>query len=189
MPFIAIDSKGNRVDITRLEDPRLEYQKGDLHCQLCGEPMYPRVRKGYISHFVHYGDCKSEKFGIREKETNEHLFGKQEIARMLREQLPDQSILIEYEVPLIEISRIADVMITFPMGWRITHEIQLSPIAEEEIAERTRDYGSIGIDVIWWLGEKAAARVRDWCVGEFGRVYIIKFVRSDHEQLVNPANL
>ena len=42
-------------------------------------------------------------------------------------------VSLQYEVRIPEIKRIADIMVTFPFGWQIAHEIQLSPISIENL--------------------------------------------------------
>jgi competence CoiA-like predicted nuclease len=186
MPFIAIDKiSGKRIDITTIEKPKQTLRDGQFVCQLCEQPMFIRSGDIRITHFYHKAVCHSDIFVPQERETEEHLFGKKEIARMLREQFNNQHVLIEYERPLKEIRRVADILITYPMGWRLAQEIQLSDISEKEIEERTNAYESIGIDVIWWLGKKVRLSTRDWCIERFGRVYTIKIIRDSTDRAIS----
>lgn len=183
--FIAINQNtGERVDITTIENPRITLENGLFLCQLCGQPMFIRGGGFYIHHFCHKVLCQSDEYGHREKETPEHLFGKHEIAKMLHEQFDGQSVKIEYEVPLKEIKRVADILVTYPMGWRLAHEIQLSDISKEDIEIRTSDYESIGIDVIWWLGEKIRNEVKNLFVERFGRVFTVKVSRTSQDESI-----
>jgi competence CoiA-like predicted nuclease len=86
---------------------------------------------------------------------------------------------------LPEIKRVADILVTYPMGWRLAHEIQLSDITKDEIDIRTSDYESIGIDVVWWLGEKIRNEVRNWSIERFGRVFTVKVSRTTQDQSIS----
>lgn len=180
MPFIAIDkNSGNRIDILTVSNPRTTLKTTDCICQLCGEPMFMKAGPLIRPHFAHYADCTSE-YKIGHAETPEHLFAKMELKQLLKEQFSNlEHIEIDYEVPIPEIKRIADVMITFPMGWRMAHEIQLANITTEELEERTNDYLRAGIDVYWWLGKSADnLSNRSWCIDEFGFSLSINFITN-----------
>lgn len=87
---------------------------------------------------------------------------------------------IDLEVPLYDIGRQADVMMSMPNGWKEAHEIQLSSITTDELRQRTVSYREAGIHVVWWLGEKAATPAnKNWCCDTFGDVRIIEFARDD----------
>ncbi len=80
------------------------------------------------------------------------------IAKTLKAELPEYSLAqIEYEFPIPEVRRIADVVAKFPNGWIVAHECQLASITVEELEKRTEDYLYAGVDVIWWLGKAADA--------------------------------
>lgn len=176
MPFIAkLKSTKERIDITHFENPRLEINKNDCICQLCDEPLF--IKAGFIisAHFVHYsGGCESDY--ERKAESEEHRLAKRKIAAYFRNTYQDRNILIELEKPLPEIKRVADVLITFPGGWQIAHEIQLSNITIERLAERTTDYNTIGIDVVWWLGKAANTETnKEWCWDAQGGYFLLRF--------------
>lgn len=178
MPFIAKNKKtGERIDITTLDNPKAIFKAGDCICQLCNSPLNVRsqhFRSGYKirSHFYHRGDCDGE-FEAH-PESPEHLFGKiylREELRKLYSQWAD--VEIELEVPIRmdwrPKGRIADIMVTWPMGWREAHEIQLASITPEKLQERTDDYERCGINVTWWLGGRAEnPSNREWCIRIFG---------------------
>jgi competence protein CoiA len=186
MPFIAIDeTTGNRIDITMIEKPRTTLQCGKFICQICRQPLFIRAGDKYLTHFYHRTTCHSKTRRECEKETPEHLFGKREMMQMLREQFNGQKVKIEYEFYLEEIDRIADILVIYPMGWRMAHEIQLSNISKEEIEERTNDYESVGIDVVWWLGKKVGIETRDWCKERFGRIFTITISRDDEDHAIS----
>jgi len=177
MPFIAIDKNtGKPIDILEISNPHLTLKKSEFICQLCGEAMFLKAGPILRPHFSHFADCKSD-YKTGHSETANHLFAKMELKRILRAQFSNlENIEIEYEVPIPEIKRVADVLVTFPMGWRMAHEIQLSSITLEDLEERTNDYFRGGIDVYWWLGESAdIPSNRMWCVKKFGFSLSISF--------------
>jgi competence CoiA-like predicted nuclease len=174
MPFVALhkDSK-ERIVILNYENPRANLKSGDCICQMCEAPLI--VRSGLIRrpHFAHYGDCKTDY--RYHPESIEHLSCKHEVAETLKrtfKSYADTKIAYEYRIP--EIMRVADIMITFPMGWRVVHEIQLSSITSRELEERTNDYLSAKIDIVWWLGRSANTPANlSWCLRNIGYVYCI----------------
>lgn len=176
MPFIALNRSTNeRINITRLTSPRRELKAADIVCQLCGSPMVVKAGLVMRPHFAHKAKCTSD-FCTHPESLN-HRTGK----HFLAENLPriyggmfDVAPMIEY--PIKEVRRVADVMLCFPNGWRVAHEVQLSPITTEELEARTQDYLLAGIDLFWWLGGKADTPAnRTWCHRRFGVVGKIEF--------------
>ena len=58
MAFIALDlDTRERIDITKIEQPRLTLQKGKVICQLCEQPMI--IKAGILRehHFAHVAKC------------------------------------------------------------------------------------------------------------------------------------
>ncbi len=170
MPFVAEHKEtGARIDVTHAENPRLEIDQEQCVCPLCGGPF--TLRAGLIRrpHFAHrVAQCKSQY--RTHPESAAHLEAKWFLKHHLREEFPEyMTATIEFEVKLEPIWRIADLMVTFPSGWRQAHEIQLSSITTEELQERTNDYTAMGIDVVWWLGHHADTEInRQWCIETFG---------------------
>lgn len=169
MPFIALERTTRaRIDITQYAQPRQSIPADSIICQLCEERMV--IKNGLIvrAHFAHYRQCTSEYEA--HPESAEHLAGKEAVARALRTEFSeyfDADIQLEYRVP--EARRVADVMAVFPMGWRVAHEVQLASITTEQLTQRTADYASAGIDVVWWLGKSADTPAnRRWCEAQFG---------------------
>jgi competence protein CoiA len=143
-------------------------------------------------HFAHYGDRECSSDYACHPESPAHRLGKKAVARFMREQFQEYATpVIEYEVPVPEVKRVADVMITFPMGWRIACEVQLAREDQAQLAERTKGYAQAGIDTIWWLGKEADhALNRTWCINTFGVSYRISFstVESDDTLAVIEAS-
>jgi competence protein CoiA len=169
MPFIAmLKSTGERIDITTIANPRAALTSGECLCQLCRTPMI--VKAGLIRqhHFAHVGRCPSD--FRSHPESPEHREAKRYLASHLREWYTEYADAhIAYEVPIPEVKRIADILVIFPMGWRVAHEVQLAAITTEHLQERTNDYTLAGIDVVWWMGKSADTEAnRAWCRCTFG---------------------
>jgi len=169
MAFIARHKDTReRIDITRYARPRDELQAGRLICQFCDQEMI--IRHGMIvrAHFAHKVACTTPYVG--HPESPEHRFGKMLVAEHLRQEVAEYSdARIEFEFPIPEVRRIADILVIFPNGWRVAHEIQLASITVEYLQQRTEDYLRAGIDVVWWLGKSADTPAnRAWCEQYFG---------------------
>jgi competence CoiA-like predicted nuclease len=127
-----------------------------------------------VKHFAHQVRCSSP---LAMPESPQHLLGKWYIAEHLRAELEPYAVAeIEYEVVIPEAGRVADVLVTFPEGWRVAHECQLASVTTGELQERTEAYGRAGIDVIWWLGRQAATQQNlTWCATTLGIAYQLHF--------------
>lgn len=184
MPFVAKDKiTGKRVDITKLEKPRLMLQADSCICQLCEKPMVIKAGLHRRAHFAHHkGECVSdyERDPDTSPESPQHLAAKDWLRGMLPTHYVEyRDARLEFEVPIIEVRRVVDLLAVFPTGHKVAHEIQLSPITPEVLQQRTDDYEQAGIDVVWWLGKSAKTEAnQDWCMQTFGLVFII-----DHEQI------
>ena len=180
MPFIAIHKEtGKRVDITDIKQPKLKIKSGDCLCQLCSEPLI--LKSGFIraTHFCHYKNCDSDY--ISHPESKEHLEGKRYLYDMLCKIYKPyfDTSLIELEKKVPEAGRVADIMVTFPMGWRVAYELQISPITTKSLEERTNSYGKNGIDTIWIFGGKADTETnRDWSITRFGFYYVLQIYKE-----------
>jgi competence CoiA-like predicted nuclease len=169
MPFIAIrKATGERIDITAIEYPRAALTSGECLCQLCGAPMIVKAGLVRQHHFAHAGRCTSDYQS--HPESPAHREAKRYLVTHLREWFKEyENTRIAYEVPIPEVKRIADLLVTFPTGWRVAHEVQLASITTEQLQERTNDYTLAGIDVVWWLGKSADTETnRAWCRCTFG---------------------
>jgi hypothetical protein len=71
------------------------------------------------------------------------------IQTWLKGLLPDGEAVLEH--PFLPICRVADL---FWEKQRLVFEVQCSPISEEEVQRRMRDYRALGIDVVWVLDDR-----------------------------------
>lgn len=169
MPFVAKrKGTGERIDITTIEHPREILRSGECLCQVCGAPLIVRAGLVRQHHFAHTARCTSD-YSCH-PESPAHREAKRFLATHLRAWFKEYtSPIIEYEVPIPEVKRIADLLVTFPTGWRVAHEVQLASITTEQLQERTNDYTLAGIDVVWWLGKSADTPAnREWSRRIFG---------------------
>lgn len=171
MPFIALHKETReRIDITQIERPRDVLKSGDCVCQLCDARLI--IKAGFVmrAHFAHYASCDTDYH--TQPESQEHREAKVFLATRLKEAHKEYaSAVIEYEVPIPEVKRIADLLVTFPTGWKVAHEIQLASITSEDLEARTNDYARAGIDAVWWLGKSANTPAnRAWARKTFGYV-------------------
>lgn len=174
MPFIAIDNTGNRIDITRIENPRMTIDPKNVFCQLCQQPMM--IRSGLIrsAHFAHRSVCTSEY--DHHPESQDHLLGKQYVYEYLRSLDEYSDCEFQFEYKIESGKRIADLMMISPTGFMVANEIQLAQITTEKIKERTLTYYEQGIDVWWWLGKSAyTAANTNFCIRTTGHCYLITF--------------
>ena len=169
MPFIALDkTTKERIDITKIANPRAELKSGDVICQLCETPMI--VKAGLIKrpYFAHYARCESDY--EQHPESEEHLRGKEIVAAQASTWFNElTNAKPHYEVKIPEVRRVADVLFQFPNGWRVVCEVQLASITIEHLQKRTDDYLRAGIDVYWFLGKRAASHTNlAWSTSTFG---------------------
>lgn len=170
--FVAHSAAGARVDITRVLNPSALKGRA-FTCPQCGKPVFVRAGAQRAAHFSHHRQCVP--LYDAHPESPEHQAGK----RLLKALFQGAGIThepFEFEVPVPmpwrARGRIADVLVEFPMGWRFALEIQLAPIAPEELHERTEDYLRGGVDVAWFLGGRADTPVnRAYCLTRWGAVW------------------
>jgi competence protein CoiA len=176
MPFIALNpATGKRIDITQYEQPKRDLNPDEVVCQLCNQAM--RIKDGPVvrAHFAHIMQCTNTEYQAH-PESYHHDLGKHWIAEQLRGELwKYTNATIELEVPIPEIKRVADILVTFPNGWRIAHECQLADLGLEELQQRTEDYNRAGIDVFWWLGKVALTRYSKWVFENYGYILSLRF--------------
>lgn len=158
MPLIALNKNTNeRICILDHEDPRLTINKKELVCPFCGEPMMIVTSVIRINHFRHKSQCSFSGYASN-PESDEHLYAKAQVRDSLLRTNKGTGITVDLETPIHEAKRIADVMMTYPMGWRVAYEIQLSPITPTKLKERIADYRNAGVDVVWMFGRHAATQ-------------------------------
>ena len=123
---------GERLDITLIENPRGVLKPGECICQVCDTPMIVKAGLVRQHHFAHVGRCSGDYQS--HPESPAHQDAKRFLAANLREQFREYvNTAIEYEVPIPEVRRIADLLVTFPTGWRVAHEVQLASIPTEQL--------------------------------------------------------
>lgn len=136
--FLARDENGSLVNA--LED---ELVKQAYYCPACGTSVRLRKGKNVRAHFAHESLKKCDFY--HENEGPEHLENKVELFNWAKK---DAEVEMEYPIP--ELKQIADILI----NKQLALEVQCSPISCELLRERSNGYRSLGIQVLWLLGEK-----------------------------------
>lgn len=195
MPFVAKHKDtGERCYIPAIDNPRDRLKYGDWVCQNCGQPLFIReahLRKGYLvrAHAVHMGPCDGKYEPC--PQSLEHLWAKAYLAQVLKQEYERRGSKpqIDVEMPIDmdwrPRGRIVDVLVTWPMGWRVAYEIQLASITPQELQDRTNDYARSGIDVVWLMGadrKSDTPQNRAWCIREFGYYYRISYFKVEDFQ-------
>ena len=136
--FLARDKNG--ILISALGD---EVKKQTYYCPACGARVRLRKGKNVRTHFAHESLKKCDFF--HENEGPEHLENKVALFNWAKKN--DE---VEMEYPIPELKQIADIFI----NKQLALEVQCSPISCELLRERSNGYRSLGIQVLWLLGEK-----------------------------------
>ena len=136
--FLARDENGSLVNA--LED---ELVKQAYYCPACGTSVRLRKGKNVRAHFAHESLKKCDFY--HENEGPEHLENKVELFNWAKK---DAEVEMEYPIP--ELKQIADILI----NKQLALEVQCSLISCELLRERSNGYRSLGIQVLWLLGEK-----------------------------------
>jgi competence CoiA-like predicted nuclease len=186
MPFVGVNINKERIDITKIENPKTNIIKGTVFCPACNASLI--IKDGAIkrSHFAHKTEDISCPYSIYERgESDQHRTAKMWLAENAGTILPDYCSAtshMEYYLPSSgnRKNRIADILFEFKAGWRTAHEIQLSPQDVTVLNERTDDYASMGIDVIWWFGGKALEQKHNeiWSIERYGGQFRIYFEKE-----------
>ena len=142
--FLARDEKGGLVNA--LEDKLV---KQSYTCPACGALVRLRKGKNLRTHFAHVS-LKQCNF-YYENESSEHLENK--VALFNWAMKNDKA---ELECPIPQLKQIADIFI----NKQLALEIQCSPISCDLLRNRSNGYRSLGIQVLWLLGEKLWLRER-----------------------------
>src|SRR5690242_2651559 len=113
MPFVAKDkTTGKRIDITKLEKPRLMLQADSCICQLCETPLIIKAGLYRRAHFAHHkGECVSnyERDPDTDPESPQHLAAKDWLRSMLPSNYTEyREAKLEFEVPIIQVRRVVD---------------------------------------------------------------------------------
>ncbi|AFR99790.1 competence protein CoiA [Lentilactobacillus buchneri] len=116
-----------------------------LVCPGCRQKVIFKRGKYRIPHFSHKSNRVCGSFS--ENESQAHLQGKLTFQRQLRAMATEA--VLEYYLPTIE--QRADVYLPSP---KLILEYQCSPISFAELSRRTVNYQSLGIDVVWVLGDR-----------------------------------
>lgn len=176
MPFVAERQNHQRVDITDYKTPKLQLNGLDLHCPYCPSDFTIVSSENVTPHFRHRARCIDP---VAEAyfsgETEEHRQAKRFLKTLFVDHLKNYTTATpELEVRDSVCNRIADLMISYPFGYRQAIETQLSRVNVENIISRTASYFEGGIDVIWFLGPRCRdERVRDYLKGEIGFYHFI----------------
>lgn len=199
MPLKALDKQTNQPVYSFLYDSKLELiaNHPSLICPFSGIDCFARSRGGYVLHFVRKYQPERDEYDSH-PESIPHLMAKEHIYRefiRMREKNSDRykGFQIELEYPITlgqqKRKRIADVMIIAPDGSPITAiEVQLATITEQELEERTNDYEKLGIDCIWYFGDKNnKSHIRSWSVDKSGTFRTIKFNYRESTQSFQDA--
>ena len=136
--FLARDKNENLI--SALGD---EVKKQTYYCPACGAHVRLRKGKNVRTHFAHESLKKCDFF--HENEGPEHLENKEQLFYWAKKN--DE---VEMEYPIPELKQIADIFI----NKQLALEVQCSPISCELLRERSNGYRSLGIQVLWLLGEK-----------------------------------
>ncbi len=150
MPFVAFDrERGERINILHYLRPKEELAGRTLVCPLCKGEMIIRHGTRVIRHFAHRTLCPYA--GWTAPETPEHLAAKETLYAWLRQDPFWGAGEVELEVPIPEIRRVADILVTLPDRSRVVHECQTSRITPEDFRRRSSAYLGMGIAVFWWF--------------------------------------
>lgn len=99
MGFVAKDLDGQRVDITRIGNPRAVLKSGEVFCQNCGDPLIVKAGMIVRPHFAHYAAC--EGLYDAHPESPEHLAAKAFLRDRLNVEFSEYTdARFELEVPV-----------------------------------------------------------------------------------------
>lgn len=117
-------------------------------CLECSTPLRLRGGRHRRLHFYH---TSKQRPCRQQGKSATHLA----VQTTILKRLPAHEAMLEHPFP--EIGRICDLY------WereKIAFEVQCSPISRDEVASRTADYHSLGIDVVWIFHERRFNRRR-----------------------------
>ena len=175
MPFTAkLKSTGERYNVFQKDPDEVRELRGDIVCPVCDTDMTPVISMFYRPHFRHINKCLST--FAKHTESYAHLAGKEKAAQVLSMRIGGK---IDFEVPIKEANRIADVVLTAEDGAFQIAEVQLSPITVDELRARNADYQKAGaMAVYWFLGPKLQNREIEIAACEFAGGYCRLYYES-----------
>ena len=142
--FIARDEKGKLINALEKEP-----KKQDYYCPACGTSVRLRKGKNLRTHFAHVSLNQCDFY--YENESLEHLENK---VALFNWALKNDKAELEYPIP--DLKQIADVLV----NKQLAIEVQCSPLSSKLLQERSYGYRSLGIQVLWLLGEKLCLKER-----------------------------
>lgn len=143
--LIAETKLKKRIDLMKLTHNEIEEKRQEeWYCPACGSPVI--IKNGSVTraHFAH--KCRKICDSFSENESQEHLLGKEIIARNCEK----YGVRYELEAYLPDLKQRPDVLI----DKEIAIEFQCSPLSVERLRERSEAYLANGYQVIWLLGNK-----------------------------------
>lgn len=180
MPFVGL-CEGQRIDITEFPNAKLTLKGREIICPYCSANLNVVGGNQVIEHFRHDAACKNLiAQAYFSGETPEHKQAKKFLKGQFTEHLGKYTTLVpELEVMAEDAGRIADLMVTYPFGYRQAIEVQLSRVPAENIQERTESYIGAGIDVVWVLGKNVRDPLLvDYLKRKFGHTLLIEDVTT-----------
>lgn len=148
-----------------------EAEKGkDYLCPECNATLRVRGGRTRQIHFFHLKNssiCRQHQKGIVHLNLQLHL----------EELLANEGAKLEYHFPAI--GRIADVAC---LKTKRIFEIQYSPISLNEAQSRSKDYESLGFQIIWILHDRRFNKRTLSSAEEFLRQGMCYFTNMDHEK-------
>lgn len=146
--FLALDENGSQITAADAVKNRKYF------CPVCDAPVTFKSGNIKLPHFSHHRILDCIRY-LYKKESMEHLQAKHDLYLKLRE---TAAVAMEYYLPAIE--QIPDLLV----DGRLALEVQFSTISAELIAERSKGYHSLGMEVIWLLDEESIRMESDRCM-------------------------
>lgn len=184
MPLNAYHTgKEEVICILHYSRPEQELDVDSLECVECGEPLYIRSPQVRITHFCHYPESANS-CGLGE--SVRHAAAKIRVADFMKKTAVGQcDVSLEHMVGV----RRADVMVHYPSGQSVVHEIQLSPLPVSDIRSRSLDYFERGLPVHWWFGPEIPEDTVEWTTVNLGGCSTLDFeVQTEETQDLEPQD-
>lgn len=150
----------------------------------CGAEFMIKNGAVVTPHFAHRGHQCRTQYG-HHPESVAHQRGKIMVAELIKKRFGEyiDTIRVEFEVPIPQVRRIADVAVLLKNGILQVHEVQLASITTEELERRTHAYETGGIDVQWWFGGKAQTKTNEvWALERFEKVFFIDAIQNPEQE-------